>query len=226
MGCASGLRVTADAVVRTTALLAGLLAAGGAMAQTVLLAGSMGKKALLVIDGQPQTLAVGDSASGVTLRQLGDGQAVVERGGVTMTLTLGGAPARLAGTAPGSPTGREIVLPVGLGGHYTGAGAINGRPVQFMVDTGATLVAISQSEAERIGLDWRQGELGQSQTANGTVPVRLLSLDAVRVGDVEVNNVAAVVVPAKMPFVLLGNSFLGRFQMRRDNDVLRLERRP
>jgi aspartyl protease family protein len=48
----------------------------------------------------------------------------------------------------------------------------------------------------------------------------------VRVGDVEVANVEALVLPAAMPYVLLGNSFLTRFSMRRDNEVMRLEKRP
>ena len=61
--------------------------------------------------------------------------------------------------------------------------------------------------------------------ANGAVPVHRVSLNVVRVGEVEVSNVEAIVMPAQMPYVLLGNSFLSRFQMRRDNDVLRLERR-
>jgi aspartyl protease family protein len=94
-----------------------------------------------------------------------------------------------------------------------------------MVDTGATVVALSQTEAERIGLAWREAPRAMTQTANGPVPVHRVSLNAVRVGEVEVHNVDAVVMPAQMPYVLLGNSFLGRFQMRRDNDVLRLERR-
>ncbi|MGL6109409.1 MAG: retropepsin-like aspartic protease family protein [Rubrivivax sp.] len=195
------------------------------MAQSVTLAGSMGNKALLVIDGQPHTLAVGQSAMGVTLLQLSDGQAQVQHGGSAATLRLGAAPARLAGSANAPSAAMEIVLPVGLGGHFTSAGAINGRPVQFMVDTGATLVAISQSEAERIGLDYRNSPRGMTQTANGAVPVHRVSLSAVRVGEVEVANVDAVVIPAQMPYILLGNSFLGRFQMRRENDVLRLERR-
>jgi aspartyl protease family protein len=208
-------------------LCVGLLAAcGAAAAQTVLFAGSMGRKALIVVDGQPHTLAVGESAAGVTLLQLADGQALVQRGGATTTLRLGGAPARLAAAAPGATPSDEIVLPVGLGGHYTASGAINGRPVQFMVDTGATLVAIGRDEAERIGLDWRKGTRAATQTANGAVPVHLVSLNAVRVGEVEVANVAAVVVPAPLPYVLLGNSFLARFDLRRDNDVLRLSRRP
>jgi aspartyl protease family protein len=197
---------------------------GAASAQSVTLAGSLGSKALLIIDGQPQTLAVGQSALGVTLLQLSGDQAVVQRGTGALTLRLGAAPARLAGTLAAA-SAQEIVLPVGLGGHFTSAGAINGRPVQFMVDTGATVVALSQSDADRIGLDYRSAPRGYTQTANGAVPVHRVSLNAVRVGEVEVANVDAIVMPAQMPYVLLGNSFLGRFQMRRDNDVLRLEKR-
>ena len=211
---------------RSLLTAAALLAvATAARAQSVTLAGSMGSKALLVIDGQPYTLAVGQSAMGVTLLQLGDGQAQVQRGASTAVLRLGGAPARLTGTPHAATSAQEIVLPVGLGGHFTSPGAINGRPVQFMVDTGATLVSISQTEAERIGLDFRDAPRVFTQTANGAVPVQRVSLGMVRVGEVEVANVDAIVMPAQMPYVLLGNSFLSRFQMRRDNDVLRLERR-
>jgi aspartyl protease family protein len=211
-------------------LLAGLAALGaaaGAAAQSVSLQGSMGaSKALLVIDGQPQTLAVGGSARGVTLRRLGDGEAEVEVGGQRRVLRLGAAPARLGAgdAAPGA--GSTIVLPMGAGGHFGATGSINGQSVSFLVDTGATSVALSQAEANRIGLDWKRGRPGLSQTANGTVPVYSINLTAVRLGDVEISNVAAVVVPSDMPVVLLGNSFLNRFSMRRDNDVMRLEKKP
>ena len=143
--------------------LLGLACAAGAWAQSVTLAGSMGGKALLVIDGQPHTLAVGQSAAGVTLLQLSEGQAQVQRGGSTATLRLGAAPARLTGTPQAAAGAQEIVLPVGLGGHFMSNGAINGRPVQFMVDTGATVVALSQADAERIGLDWRHAPRGMTQ---------------------------------------------------------------
>jgi aspartyl protease family protein len=211
---------------RCTLLSAATLLAlsAGVQAQSVTLAGNMGAKALLVIDGQPHTLAVGQSAAGVTLLQLSDGQATVQSGSGRLTLRLG-APVRLAGTPQAATTPQEIVLPVGLGGHFMSGGAINGRPVQFMVDTGATVVALSQTEAERIGLDYRSAPRAVTQTANGTVPVHRVNLNAVRVGEVEVNNIEAIVMPAQMPYVLLGNSFLARFQMRRENDLLRLERR-
>jgi aspartyl protease family protein len=97
--------------------------------------------------------------------------------------------------------------------------------VSFLVDTGATSIAMSQAEAVRIGLDLRNGQRGMASTANGLVPVVGVTLTTVRVGDVEVANVQAVVMPAQMPHVLLGNSFLTRFSMRRDNDVMRLELR-
>ena len=197
------------------------------LAQSVTLSGSMGHKALLVIDGQPHTLAVGQSAGGVTLLQLSDGQATVQRGsGGSTVLHLGAAPARLTGTPVARTAAQEIVLPAGLGGHFMSAGSINGRSVQFMVATGATVVAIGQADADRIGLAWRNAPRAMAQTANGAVPVYSVSLNTVRVGEVEVANVDAIVMPAPMTHVLLGNSFLGRFQMRRENDLLRLERRP
>lgn len=210
----------------TATLLLGLAGAiGAAAAQSVMLAGSLGaSKALLVIDGAPYTLAVGASVKGVTLRRVGDGEAEVDVAGRALTLRLGGAPARL-GPAGGSTGGREIVLAAGPGGHFTSAGAINGHAVQFMVDTGASTIALSQSEANRIGLDWQRGRRGVSNTAGGPVPVHAINLSSVRVGDIEVFNVDAVVLPAEMPAVLLGNSFLGRFSMRRDSDVLRLEKK-
>ncbi len=204
------------------------LLAASAHGQTpqVTLAGSLGQsKALLLIDGHPQTLAVGASARGVTLRSLGDGQAEVWVAGQVLLLRPGVAPSRVGGNGVVAGTGTEIVIAAGPGGHFSATGAINGKPVQFMVDTGATTVALSQAEANRIGLDWRRGRPGLSQTAGGPVPIYAINLTSVRVGDVELSNVAAVVLPAEMPVVLLGNSFLDRFAMRRDNDVMRLDKK-
>ncbi len=195
-----------------------------ALAQSVSLAGRMGAKALLVIDGQPHTLAVGDKVAGVALLRLDESGAQVLVEGRRLDLPMGAA--RLADTAEAPSAAREIVLSAGTGGHFITSGMINGRSVQFMVDTGATRVALSHAEAKRIGLDLSRAERGMTATANGNVPVLLVTLGALRVGEVVVNNVPAVVVPAPMPHVLLGNSFLQRFQMRRDNDVMRLELRP
>ena len=119
----------------------------------------------------------------------------------------------------------RISLPADGGGHFMGSGSINGRPVQFMVDTGASTVAMGVSDAERIGLAYRDGQPVRVGTANGLAQGWRVKLASVRIGDVEVYDVDAVVTPQGMPFVLLGNSYLNRFQMRRDNDQMVLERR-
>jgi len=193
-----------------------------AAAQSVSLAGHMGSKALLMIDGQPQTLAVGERVRGVRLLRLEAGEAQVERDGRVLLLRSGATPASV-GTAPDAASAaREIVIPGGPGGHFVASGSINGRAARFMVDTGATLITLGREEAQRLGIDWQRGQPGLVQTANGNVESHTVSLARVRVGEVEIVNVAAIVVPAAMPQVLLGNSFLSRFQMRREADVMRL----
>lgn len=208
-----------------TALLA-LAAAAPAMAQSVAYSGRLGEKALLVVDGQPRTLAPGASAGNVRLVAADADAATVEIAGKRIVLPLGGTPTSVgsAGPARGSEAGR-IVMTADARGHFSPMGAINGRTTTFLVDTGASTVALSRTEAERLGIDWKSGRPALTATANGTTEVHLVRLAQVRVGEVTVYDVPAAVVPAAMPFVLLGNSFLTRFQMRRENDVLTLERR-
>ena len=130
------------------------------------------------------------------------------------------------GAAPVEGGGSRIVLPVGPGGHFYSQGSINGKAVVFVVDTGATSVTISQSEADAIGLKYRDGQRVMMNTANGTASAYRLTLNSVRIGDVQVFNVDAIVAPASMSQVLLGNSFLTRFQMKRDNDTMTLDKKP
>jgi aspartyl protease family protein len=195
-----------------------------AAAQTVTMSGSLGDKALLLIDGKPRTLAVGSTVQGVKLLGVTGSDAVVEVGGKRVSLALGGAQVNLGGGGS-EGTGSLIVMTAGSGGHFTSGGSINGKAVNFLVDTGATSVSISQTVADRIGLDYRKGRQAMASTANGPVPIHVMSLSVVRIGDVQVYNVDAVVMPAPMEQVLLGNSFLTRFQMKRENDKLTLERR-
>ena len=206
--------------------LALALAAGAAAAQTaVALQGMLGSKALLIVDGSaPKTVGVGESHMGVkVLATLGD-QATVEIKGKRHTLRVGDAPASV-GQGNASPRGNKIVLTAGSGGHFLTQGAINGRAVQFMVDTGATSVSMGAGEAERLGIDYKKGQIGRGSTANGAVTMYLVKLASVRIGDVEIYEVEAVVSAQPMPYVLLGNSFLNRFQMQRTNDQMVLERR-
>ncbi|MBL8279470.1 MAG: TIGR02281 family clan AA aspartic protease [Pelomonas sp.] len=205
-----------------------LLACGLALGQglppgQVQLNGMLGaRSALLIIDGEARTVEVGASAKGVKLVAIEDGRAVVEFGGRRQTLTLGAAPGRVV---PQTAAPRQIVLPMGQGGHYTTIGMINGQVTSFLVDTGATSVAISQIEAEKLGLRYMYGKRIVTMTANGVVPAYQIQLGTIRIGDVEVRDVEAIVIPGTISHVLLGNSFLNRFQMRRENDVMTLELR-
>lgn len=202
------------------------LLATEARAQNVLLQGTLGtSKAVLVIDGQIRTVAVGQSVGSVTLRSVGADEAVVLIGGKPFSLRLGATPVSLGG-GRGGGGGREIVIPVGPGGHFMANGTINGKSANFMVDTGATTIAMGTADAQRLGLRYDGGRRGMANTAGGNVPVYEVTLSSVRIGDVEIYNLSAGVVQAEMPFILLGNNFLSRFNMRREGDTMRLEKKP
>jgi aspartyl protease family protein len=207
--------------------LAGLALSGTSLAQTqVSLNGALGRgAAILVINGQLRTVRVGQQLDGVKLIEVGDGSAVVELDGKRRTLQLGAAPVAQGGGTGTAPGGSRIVLQAGSGGHFVAQGSINGGSVRFMVDTGATTVAMGRAEADRLRLNYRNGRPVRMQTANGVVNGYLMTLDRVRIGDVEIGGVEATVADYDLPVVLLGNSFLSRFQMRRENETLILERR-
>ncbi|MDB5931288.1 MAG: hypothetical protein JWR60_2995 [Polaromonas sp.] len=186
----------------------------------------IGSRALLVVDGSaPKTVAPGETHQGIKVISTSGDQAVVEQAGKRHTLRVGEAPVSTGASGNASGRGTRIVLNEGSGGHFMTPGQINGRSVQFMVDTGATTIAMSMLDAERAGIPYKAGQPVQMSTANGTVQGFRIKLNSVRVGDVEVYDVDAVVVPLAMPFVLLGNSFLTRFQMKRENALMTLDKR-
>ncbi|MDM0008098.1 TIGR02281 family clan AA aspartic protease [Variovorax sp. J22G73] len=209
-----------------------LVAAAGVAhaASSVTLTGSIGSRAILIVNGNPpKTVAVGESYQGVKLVSLQAEQAVVELEGKRVNLRMD-TPVSIGGGGGGggdggSGGGNRVVLSADSRGHFMTQGAINGRPVTFMLDTGATTVALSMADAQRIGLDYSKGQPVQINTANGVAPGFRLRLNSVRVGDVEVYDIDAIVSQQGMPFVLLGNSFINRFSMRRDADQMVLEKR-
>ena len=175
----------------------------------------------MVNGSAPRGIAVGETHQGVRVISVEKEQALVEVDGARRSLRLGEAPVSV-----GSRTGgRRVVLMADARGHFINTGMINGTRMQYMVDTGASTVAIGKPDADRMGLQYTKGQAVQMNTANGVAQGWLIRLDSVRIGDVEVYGVEAVVTPQGMPYVLLGNSFLGAFQMTRTNDQLVLEKR-
>ncbi len=211
--------------LRALAATALLLLLQTGQAQTVALSGMLGGKALVIVDGSaPKSVAPGETYRGVKIVSTQGDLAVVEIAGKQHTLRVGDAPASVGGAAGGAG-GTTVVLSAGGNGHFFSQGQINGRAVQLVVDTGASMVALSTADAKRIGLEYQSGQRAQMSTANGVIPAWRIKLASVRIGDVVVYDVDAVVSSGDMPYVLLGNSFLAHFQMTRTNDQMVLEKR-
>lgn len=109
-----------------------------------------------------------------------------------------------------SPT--RIEVPIGPDGHFHLTAELNGVPVRFVVDTGASSMALGPRDAERVGIDLdRLVFAGQARTANGLVPTATVRLDSVAIGDIVDHNVPAIVIRGEVDRSLLGMDYLGRF---------------
>lgn len=179
-------------------------------------------KAVLVVDGgAPRTYEIGSTvAPGVKLVAADQSSATLESRGRRELIPMGShvnrqAPSAQAGTA----------LQADERGHFIAQGMINGSPVRMLVDTGASLIALPAADAKRMGIDYLRGGRGTVSTANGVVPVYRVRLDTVRVGELELNQVDALVQEQGLPIALLGMSFLNRTEMRRSGEQMTLQRR-
>lgn len=180
-------------------------------------------KAIVNIDGQRRVLKKGKpSPEGVILISADSDAAILEVDGEQQEFKLG----RHVGTSFKNKSNAEAkIMPVN--GMYNITGFINGSPVNFLVDTGATWIAMNIHRARSLGINFRySGKRSMVSTANGVVPVYRVMLEKVRVGEIELSNVEAAVLEGNSPSeVLLGNSFLNRVQMQRDGQVLLLKQK-
>ena len=181
-------------------------------------------KALVSIDGgKPQTLKAGQTgAQGVKLIGADSREAVLEIDGKRRTLGMG----QSQSYAPGVPSnGGSVSLTADNRGHFVTLGNINGASTRFLVDTGASYVSLSAAEAKRLGIDYKKGERGMMNTANGSMTAYRITLNTVKVGDVAVNQVQASVSEAPMDVTLLGMSFLNRVDMKREGSTMTLTKK-
>lgn len=177
--------------------------------------------ALLDIDGKQRMLRDGlRSPEGVLLISSNGRQAVIEVEGKRQTMTL----TRRISTHFAAADKTIVRIASSRGGHYVTPGRINGVPVEFLVDTGATSIAMNYREAERLGIDYRAGRPIEVNTANGVAQAFALVLNSVSVGGIELNQVSAAVSTTDFPqVILLGNSYLGKVDLRVDDGVLLLQ---
>ena len=95
----------------------------------------------------------------------------------------------------------------------------------MLVDTGASMVALPASDALRLGINYKIGQRITVNTANGVAAAYRIKLDSVKVGDIELRQIDAVIHETGLPYALLGMSFLNRTDMRRDGEQMTLTRR-
>jgi aspartyl protease family protein len=204
------------------ALLALLCALPAARAADISGVGLFPGKAVLVVDGAgPRTYAVGSNiASGVRLVAADQNGATLETNGRRETIALGSHVNRQP-----AATQASTVLQADGRGHFFAETVVNGKPVRMLVDTGASLIALPASDAQRMGIDYRRGQPAMVSTANGMAPAYRVRLDTVRVGDLVLNLVDAVVLEQGLSLALLGMSFLNRTEMRRSGEQMTLQKR-
>ena len=207
--------------------IAVMIAAGGlvcstAWATSVSVVGLFKNKAIVSIDGgKPRTLSVGETVQGVRLVGADSGSARFDVDGKRRTLGMGQS---FAG-GPAPATRQSVSLTADARGHFSANGSLNGYPMSFLVDTGATAIAISAADARRIGIDYRAGQAVKVGTAAGVVPAWRVKLGTVKVGSITVHQVDGMVVEAGLNVPLLGMSFLNRMEMKRDGQTMTLTQR-
>jgi aspartyl protease family protein len=205
------------------ACLALFLGAGAVHATDVNVVGLFPGKAVVSINGAaPRTLSAGQKTEeGVVLVSSDRESATLDIDGKRRVLRMG-----QHYSAPGGASRQSITVAADSRGHFFINGQVNGAQVRFLVDTGATWVSLSATDAVRLGIDYRKGEPSLMNTANGVAPAYRIKLDTVRVGDITANAVDAVVMEGVgLSIALLGMSFLNRMEMKRDGQTMVLTKR-
>jgi aspartyl protease family protein len=186
--------------------------------------GLFSERAVVVIEGRQHVLQVGQSTpEGVRLIAADSESAVFEIDGEEVVARLDGRVTARKRTAEV----REFQISRNIVGMYTTVGSINGQTVSFLVDTGATRVAINAAEARRLGIDYRVvGTPVGVTTASGVERAWGVNLNTVKVGELELRNVGAVVLEGEQPAkALLGMSYLGRLEMTNTGRVMTLRKK-
>jgi aspartyl protease family protein len=208
--------------MRLTILATSLLLSTAVWAADVSVVGLFPNKAVLVVNGaSPKTYSVGTNiADGIKLVAANESSATIEINGKRQTIAMGEHVNRTVSNDRAS-----VTLQADGRGHYMVQGQINGGTVRMLLDTGATMIALPASDAVRLGIDYKIGRVGYLNTANGVVPAYHVKLNTVKIGDIEINQVDAVVQEQGLPIILLGMSFLNRTEMRREGEQMVLTKR-
>ncbi|NOT16551.1 MAG: TIGR02281 family clan AA aspartic protease [Sulfuriferula sp.] len=180
-------------------------------------------RAMVMIDGgKPRVMTVGETINGAKLISANASNATFQVDGKKRVLSMGESY-----TGGGNNSSKATAsLNADASGHFFTTGSINGNSVNFVVDTGATLVTISTQDADHLGIDYRHGTRGTISTANGSTNAYGVTFNNIRIGGISLNMVQGVVVEGGgLPIALLGMSFLNQTNMQRDGSTMTLTQR-
>lgn len=183
-----------------------------------------GKAVVMINHAKPQTMSVGQTSGTVKLIASDSQTATFQIEGKRKVLNMGQA-ASIGGNASNADSA-SVTLYANGGGHHVGEAIINGVPLKYIVDTGATTVAMNSGDAQYAGIDYTKGEPMQASTASGVSKAYRVRLNSVKLGGITLNNVEAAVIEGGFPeVVLLGNSVLSRLAMKHDGIALTLTKK-
>lgn len=202
-----------------------LLAAPALAATQLNVVGLFSGKAVVAINGStPQTISAGQTKSGVKLISATSESATFLVEGKQQTLKMGQAASIAGANAPANNT--PVSLYADQAGHFFGNLSINGVSLKYVVDTGATTVALNSGDAKYAKIDYEKGERISMSTANGDVSAYLVKINTLKIGTIILNNVVATVNEGgSPPFVLLGMTALNHLDMKRDNAIMTLSKK-
>ncbi len=191
-------------------------------ATDVSLAGTFGQKAVLIIDnGPPRTVSIGQTTrEGILLLSVENGSAVLEIDGKRKRIRMGERIIQQAGS-----TQNEMILHGDSQGHFVTSGRINNHTIQFLVDTGASFIAIGRPDAQRLGINYENAPMAMASTANGMVRFWRVRVDKLEIGPFVMYDMEAAVLERDMQPALLGMTFLNRMDMVREGNSLKLKQR-
>lgn len=185
--------------------------------------GQFGNKAVIHIDGKQRIIGVGEtSREGIKLLSVDANNAVISYNGKKQS--LGFAPS--TGKTYKARSFTEVRVWEGQHGSFQTPGSINGHLVNFLIDTGASTVAMNEIVAGKLGIDFRySGTTTTVATASGIVSAYKVMLGSVKVGDIELKNIEATVLEGGFPLeVLLGMSFLSQLELERKGNLITLRK--
>ncbi len=180
-------------------------------------------KAMISVDGSQKLISKGQAFNGIKLISADSDFAMLEVQGTRVRYSLG---SEINTSFKKQDPGKTLVIWKDQDNMFRYQGKINNASVHFLIDTGATSIALNSRTARQTGINYKKGAQKVVQTASGLVKAWQVSLNKVTIGHIHLYNVNALVLEGRFPtYVLLGQSFLSRIHMIRDGDKMNLRKK-